>query len=302
MSVMKLLYRDVDRTPYLYTLKYTAKRLGLELEMEKSSGPDYGDHLQAGRADVLAENYWGLQSYRARGFPFVSLAASVTRMNEKLLVQPSIAKPEDLRGKKFAVRKTGPSELVPGLWLKDLGLAKDVEQVIVPEAEVGRWGNWKKVLQGECHGCFVTNLYADEALRAGLKHLPIEPYGILGNVTLTISERLIEQRREDIQHLVNAAFDANDLFKRDSATILEIMGKEPMELMKIEDEGALRRVYEILKEELSDYPLPSAEAIANTHRMRLGRSPELADFNPLVMWDLSFAKESLKTRVVSSPS
>ncbi len=302
MSVMKMLYRDVDRTPYLCTLKFTAEHYGLELELEKSSGPDYGDLLEEGKADVLAENYWGLQSYRARGVPLVSVATSVTWMNEKLLVHPSLSRVEDLRGKRFAIRKVGPSELVPGLWLKDMGLAKDIEQVIVPEAEVGRWGNWKKVLQGECHGCFVTNLYADEPLQAGLKHIPIKPYGVLGNVTLTVSEDLIQRRRQDVQWLVNAAFEASHLFINDERRTLEIMGKEPMELMKINDEGRLKRVYEILKEEVSEFPLPRAEAIANTHRMRLGRSPELADFNPLLMWDLSFAKEGLKTRAASFPS
>ena len=177
-----------------------------------------------------------------------------------------------------------------------MGFAQDVEQVIVSETEVGRWGNWKKVLQGECHGCFVTNLYADEPLHAGLKHIPIEPYGILGNVTLTISEQLIERRREEVQHLVDAAFDANDLFKKDNTRALEIMRKEPMQLMNIKDEETMRRVYEILKEELSDDPIPSAQGIANTHRIRLSRSPELADFNPLLMWDLSFAKDALKRK------
>jgi hypothetical protein len=146
--------------------------------------------------------------------------------------------------------------------LKDIGLAKEVERVIVPEAKVGRWGNWKKVLQGECHGCFVTNLYADEPLQAGLKHIPIEPYGVLGNVTLTVTEDLTQRRRHNVQCLVDAAFDASHLFKNDERRTLEIMGKEPMTLMKIDDKARLIRVYEILKEELPDYPIPSAQAIA----------------------------------------
>ncbi|HEX9880500.1 MAG TPA: ABC transporter substrate-binding protein [Candidatus Binatia bacterium] len=300
MKVLKLLYRDVDRTPYLYTLKHAAEKYGLELQMERATGPQYGEHLESGKADVLAENYWGLQSFAARGVPFFSVASSVTWMNETLLVHPSISIVDDLRGKKFAIRKIGPSEILPGLWLKDMRLHGDVEQVFVSESEVGRWGNWKKVLQGECHGCFVTNLYADEALEAGLKAMPYERYGILGNVTLTVSGRMIDENRENVQNLVNATFDATRIFKNDRSTTLEIMGKEPRKLLKVDNDKKLERFYEILREELSEVPLPSAEGIANTLRMRLDRSPELASFNPLLMWDLSFAREALKNPPVRS--
>lgn len=296
MKTLKLLYRDVDRTPYLYTLKHAAEKYDIELDMEKASGPQYGEHLESGRADVLAENYWGLQSFAARGVPFFSVASSVTWMNEKLLVHPSISALDDLKGKKFAIRKIGPSEILPGLWLKDMRLDKDVEQVPVSEAEVGRWGNWKKVLQGECHGCFVTNLYADEPLQAGLKALPYARYGILGNVTLTVSGRTIGSNRKDVQNLVNAAFDANRIFRNDRSTTLGIMAKETRELLKVESNEKLERFYEILKDELSEFPIPSAEGIANTLRMRLDRSPELSSFNPLLMWDFSFVREALKNQ------
>ncbi len=296
MSVIKILYRDVDRTPYLYTVKHAAARYGLELQFEKATSPEFGEFLEAGSVDFLAENYWGLQSFRARGVPFISVATAVTWLNEKLFVHPSIVNIEDLRGKKFAIRGVGPSQLIPGLWLKDHGLGADVQRIVYSEKEVGRWGHWKKVVSGECHGCFVTNFYQNEPAAAGLKLVPVEPYGFIGNVTLTTTEGFIERRRSEVQHLVTAAFEASQLFKHDAATALAICKKEPSELLKIENEKQLEFTYQILRDELSEAPLPSPEGISNTMRMRLDSSPELTSFNPVVMWDFSFAREAMKRR------
>jgi hypothetical protein len=64
--------------------------------------------------------------------------------------------------------------------------------------------------------------------------------------------------------------------------------------LNIESCGAMERIYGILRDELSEQPIPTPEGIANTRRMALSRMPELTDFNPLVMWDLSFARAAAK--------
>ena len=300
MRPLKLLYRDVDRTPYLYVLKFAAERHGLQIDVERPAGREFGDLLARGEADVLAENYYGLQSFAARGAPFVSVATSITWLNEQLLVPPDISSIDDLEGKRFALRGVGSSELISRLWLADTGLDKKVEAVVFKEAEVGRWGHWNKVVSGECHACLVTNMYAGPALEAGLKPLPIERYGYMGNVTLTTSRDVIEARRADIEVLVRAAFEANTLLKTDASTALEVIGREPMQLMKIESKDVLARTYEILRDELSDRPVPSVDGLRNMRRMALPASPELEDFNPLLMWDLSFAREVIAE--TASPS
>ena len=288
MSVrsLRVLYRDYDRAPYLYMVRETAKARGLTLELTKAElGPRYPEFLLEGAADVLAENYWGLQSLAAAGEPLVSLATAVCRLNEQLFVHPSIGGLDDLRGRRFALRGVGPSELIARLWLHDNGLG-DVEAVVVAESEVGRWGQWKAVERGECHGVFVTNVYRAQALEAGLKPFPIAPYGFLGNVTLTALQPLVDSRREDFTDLVAAAFEATRLFRDDEAATLEVLKREPKALLGVGDE-------------LSPYPVPTAEAISNTHRMRLTRSPELSSFNPLLAWDLSFARAARHTAETS---
>lgn len=297
MSTIRILYRDYDRAPYLFTLQACAKRLGLDVALTKAElGGRFPEFLLEGTTDFLAENYWQLQALRAKGQPLVSVATAVSNLNEKLFVHPSIAKVGDLRGKKLAIRGVGPSQLIPGLWLKDHGLADEVGQVTVSEDEVGRWGQWKKVVTGECYGTFVTNFYQDEPRAGGLEELPTEPYGFIGNVTLTTLESFASARRDDVQTLVEAAFDASRLFKHDPAGAMEICMGEPVKLLKLDGRAAMERLYGILRDELSEQPIPTAEGIANTRRMALLRMPELGDFNPLVMWDLSFARAAAKAR------
>jgi len=114
MSTIRILYRDYDRAPYLFTLQATAKRYGLDLVLEKAElGGRFPEFLLEGSTDFLAENYWQLQALRAKGQPLVSLATAVSTLNEKLFVHPSVRAVGDLRGKKLAIRGIGPSQTHP---------------------------------------------------------------------------------------------------------------------------------------------------------------------------------------------
>ena len=311
MDSLRLLYRDVDRTPYLFTLKACAERLGLKLELTRfdmmslaSPGPtglDWGELLLSGAVDAVGENYWGLQSYRAAGRPVLCLASNTSLWTEKLLVGPGIKSIGDLRGTRFALRSPGPQALLPKVWLADMGLASSVEVVTYPDQEVGRWGHWTKVASGECQACFLTNVYADRALAAGLTELPYTPYPFEGgNVTLTITEELAQRQPEAVQALVDAAFDATAAFKSDPETVLAIMRTQCAQLLAENfgelDDDRIRRLYEVLRDELSDSPLPTPEGIASARRIRLGTAPELEAYNPMIMWDLGYARRAIARR------
>jgi ABC-type nitrate/sulfonate/bicarbonate transport system substrate-binding protein len=302
MRSLRLLYRDIDRTPYLFTLRHCARRYDLELDVVRAEvGGEWAERLARGDVDIIAENYWGLQSERARGLPFITFGCAVNTWNEKLVVHPSIRSLDDLRGKTLALRTPGPQELLPKLWLQDRGLAQDVSTALYTDREVGRWGQWKKVVDGECHAFFITHLYSEAPLAAGLRELPYDTYYFEGgNVTLTTTEDVIRERRQDIQGCMNAAFDATHLFKTDATTVLRIMRDESLELLRehldVPDDESLAKVYRILRDELAEIPVPTAAGIDNAWRMRLESSPELRDFNPLLMWDLSFARDALEAR------
>ncbi|HLY67666.1 MAG TPA: hypothetical protein VKU60_19160, partial [Chloroflexota bacterium] len=135
MGSLKVVYRDVDRTPYLLMMRRCARAFSLELDVVQGGfTPDEWEKgLEQGTVDVLAENYWGLQTLAAKGAPFVCVATAATAWGDKLLAPSGIGSVQDLRGKKLAVRGIGPQELLPGQWLADIGLASEVELVTYSE-------------------------------------------------------------------------------------------------------------------------------------------------------------------------
>ena len=296
MAELRIAFRDVDRAPYLYLMKDAAGALGLDVVLDQASfKTDYAGLLLDGAADLLAENYWGLQSHAAQGRPLVSIATTVTHLNETLFVHPDIATLDDLRGRQLALRGQGPSELIARLWLEEAGPA-GMSGVVISEQDLGRWGNWKAIPRGDCHAAFVTNFHRREPLEAGLRVLDVPAFGFLGNITLTTLRGTIEARRGEIALLVQAAHAASRIFRQDRERTLAVMRGEPRTLMGIKDEAELVRLYDILRDELAPTPVPTVDAIRNTYRMRLNASPELAAFNPLLMWDLDFAREALRTQ------
>jgi ABC-type nitrate/sulfonate/bicarbonate transport system substrate-binding protein len=295
MPELRLKYRDIDRAPYLFLMAHMAeKNYGLKLLIDKAEqGGPFPEYLKDGATDVLCENYWQLQNQRARGERWISVATAVCTLNEKLFVRPDVKSIDDLRGKKIAIRKTGPSQLIPQLWAQDNNL--NLEAAIYDEKETGRWGSWKKVLDGTCACGFITNFYQDDPRGAGLKELDIEPYGFIGNVTLTTTEEIAAKRRADIQALVDAAFDASKLFREAPEAALEIFKKTGLKLRDYEGDE-LKKIFGILAGELSEYPVPTAVSIHNTRRMTLFNSQELATYNTLLMWDFGFARDAMNRR------
>jgi hypothetical protein len=158
-------------------------------------------------------------------------------------------------------------------------------------------------------------LYADQALAAGLHQVPTEPYYFEGmNVTLTTTERLAAERRDDIQALVNATFEATRVFKTEPDTVLPIMRGECRELLAehfdVSTDDRVARLYEILRDELADEPVPTPDGVRNALRIIRGEPagrPQRgtqhyeddlvpASFNPMLMWDLSFARAAQRAR------
>lgn len=306
MSTLSVMYRDVDRTPYLFVLRECARKIGLAVEVLRNvrspktgaTGEEWGELLEHEEVDFLAENYWGLQSYRLRGVPFVCVATNCSKWNEKLVVGPGIRTLDDLRGKRFAQRPTGPSAVFPAMWLSDVGI--EMEIVEIPEKQTGRWGQWKVVASGEYAATFMSPLYMAPALQAGLRELPFQTYPFSGgNVALTTTEHVAARKREAVQKLVDAVFMTNQIFHTDRATVERIIRDEALELLSEHftiDDGFAARMAPMLAEELSEVPVPTPLGVYNAQRIRFPTNPELRDFNPMLMWDLSFARDTLGRR------
>jgi hypothetical protein len=300
---ISLLYRDVDRLPFLYALQHCA--LGHELEIELvrhvQAGPeDWGEKLKRGEVDAISENYWGLQRLRAAGAPFVTVASSAHAWLEYLLVRPGINSLDDLRGKKLAVRDTGPQRSFPTVVLRQMGLFDDIEQVLVTEKAVGRWNMWQAVVDGSCDATFTQPAYADAPLAAGLHPIEYIPFAFEGGYIIpTLTEAYVAANPATVRALVFTMFDACRRSKHEPGWLLEITRNEALddlaEHFTFADDAAVQRFVLHQIDEIAEIPIPTLEGLMNAKAICNVQFPGTVDgFNPAIMWDLSFAREALR--------
>lgn len=302
MHSLRLLYRDVDRVPYLIAVRAAARARGLDLELVRHrqiGKEDWGEALKRGDVDAIAENYWALVRYRAAGASFITVASAAHWLRENLLARAGIDMLRDLSGKRLAVRSTGPQTWFPSVFFAQAGLA-DVTLVTIPEAETGRFGLWKAVVSGQCDACFISTLYMDPALEAGLHEIPYVPFPFEGgHVVPTTTEGFAAEHPEAVQALVDAMFDACERLVTDDEYMLECMRlciDELEENLTLSSESEIVRTGNRLREEIGLLPIPTIRGIQNALEIVVARFPDLDGFNPLLMWDLSFARKALAER------
>ena len=292
------LYHDVDRLPYLLLIRDHARKHGLTLHFEehrRNGNEDWAEVLRREETDLIAESYWRLQRYHAAGTPFVAVASAVHDWTELLLVRPGIGSAADLRGKRVAVRGTGPQVVFPRVLFRELGW--DVDLITFSEKETGRWGHWRRVVDGDCDGCFMLPLYADDALAAGLHPVAYPAFPFDGaHVTVTTTDRVLADKRPAFALLVRAMFDAaEDVRKHPAALDADVLeAREALsEHFDVSSGARLSRLSALLREEVWETPVPTPRGIENARVLAREHYPELDDYNPLLMWDTSLAREAL---------
>ena len=291
MRTIRLAYRDHDRTPVIFCIKAMAVRhYGvnvevLHIEPQREFEAALFDHA----CDVIIEHIEYLHTEAAQGKKATLFCAPQIQRGLKLVVPQWFKSLDDLKGKKMAVRDLGRPHRIT-LWLRKVGLEKTVETIIVPDKEVGRWQQWRKVVSGECAACFMAPIYLPAALAAGLKTFPATEAEI---VSLFAQACLTEFGRNNpalMRDYLKAVIHALALliYRRDEA--MEIIAQEPMRLMKLTDYSELHRQVDSIAELLQVKPYPTIEAILNTDEIAAQEYGPTVD-NPLTLWDLHWLKE-----------
>jgi ABC-type nitrate/sulfonate/bicarbonate transport system substrate-binding protein len=291
MPTVRLAYRDNDRTPVIYCIKAMAERhYGVNVEVV---------HIEERRAfeaalfndscDVIIEHIEYLYPEAAKGKKITFICAPQIHRGLELVVPKDFMSLEQLRGKTMAVRDLGRPHAIT-LWLRKIGLEKDVQTIIVKDKEIGRWKQWKKVSRGECAACFIAPIYLPEALAAGLKKFPAPEVEIVSNFAQACLASFVSQNPAVMRHYMKAVVHALALllYRRDEA--MEIVAEEPMRLMKLTDRAELRRRVDAIAKMVRLKPYPTAEAIVNSNEIaahEYGAGVE----NPLTLWDLHWLKE-----------
>jgi len=288
---IRLAYRDHDRTPVIYTVKEMAARhYDLELEVLRIPGTEeYEAAIFDDACDVVVEHleyFFGQRPGQGRVTMF---GAPVIESEQPLVVRSEVQSAEDLVGGTFAVRPQGRFHTV-ALRIRQMGLEGRVQQVKVADTEVGRWGQWRKVLSGECVGAFMSPLYLPAALEAGLKVLPTAKLPQVEHYAQVCLTSFAQANDELMTSYMKALVHGLALLKLRRSEALDIVNGEPKRLIGLDDPAELERWFDSIVAPLQIKPYPTAQAIANSYEAAYIEYPEVAGFNPLACWDLHWLK------------
>jgi len=291
MPTVRLAYRDEDRTPVIYCIKEMARRHhGVDVEVLLIKGTkDYEAALFDNVCDVIIEHLEYLYPAAAQGKKVTMFCAPSLARGLELVVPTDVQSVEAFRGKSLAVRTSGrPHALV--LWLRMMGLENQMKVQMVSDNEVGRWGQWKKVLSGECIATFMSDLYLPNALAAGLKVLSVPDLPVVAHYAQACLSEFAREQSNLLRDYTKAVIHAVGLMILRKKDALEIVAQEPMRRMKISDRRELERQFDSIAKLLQLKPYPTPAAIANTFEIATAEFGA-AEINPLTLWDLHWVKE-----------
>ena len=291
MGKIRLAYRDNDRTPMIYCIKAMAERHYnvnvevIQIEPRKEFEAALFNHS----CDVIIEHIEYLHTEAAKGKKITLFCAPQIQRGLRLVVPQSFTSLDDLKGKCMAVRDLGRPHRIT-LWLRKVGLEKDVSTIIVSDREIGRWKQWKKVASGECTACFIAPIYLADALAAGLKTFPASEAEVVSLFAQACLSEFAAQNSDLLKDYLKAVIHALALYKYRRDEAVAIAAEEPMRLMKLTDVNELRSQIDAMAELLQIKPYPTIEAIMNTDEIAAQEYGPTAE-NPLTLWDLHWVKE-----------
>lgn len=291
MQSVKLAYRDVDRLPVIFAIREMAKRhYDLDVNVIRiHPEPEFEDSLFNGAADVLIEHLEFLYERAKHGHKISFFCAPSKGGGLHLVVPPQVRSTEEFRGKKMAIRTSGQPYAIK-LWLRGLGLDKDVEVVMVSDNEIGRWGQWKKVASGECIATFMSPLYLPAALQAGLKILPTSEIPIVGQFAQACRADFPVKNPDLMWRYVKSVLHALAWLIQRPEEAFAALGPELKAGMKLADGAECKRRFDSVVSGIKIRPYPTPEAVANTYECA-ALEYDCQDLNPMSLWDLHWVKQ-----------
>ncbi len=291
MDKIRLAYRDNDRTPVIFCIREMARRhYDVDVEVLRIQPTDeYEAALFDGAADVIIEHTEYLVGEPFRGRNVAMFCAPCVATESHLVARAEVTRIDQLAGGTVAIRSSGrPHSSI--IALREMGLEGRVGTVIVADSEVGRWGQWKKVVGGECVATFMSSLYLSDALAAGLHELPTPGLEVIGQFAQACLTSFAATHDDTMGRYVKGVIHAVCLMKLQRQAALDIVSEEPMRLMKIGDRGGMERAFDAIVRPLQLKPYPTARAIANSYEIAMAEYPGGAGLNPLAMWDIHWVK------------
>ena len=291
MRSIRLAYRDRDRLPVIECIREMAGRhYDIDVDVVRIQPTDeYEAALFNDSCDFIVEHLEFLYASAAGGAEVTMFCAPVDQTGADLMVPASINDVSELRGKTIVVRASGRPDSIY-MRLKAAGLDPR-DTVLVADAEVGRWNQWKKVASGECAAVFMSPLYMPAAEAAGLKVLPVPDLPMVGNFGHACLTRFAAANDALMEDYVRAVVHAVCLMKFRPAEAVAVVRAAPTTQEGTDAADVERRV-DIIARTLKTTPFPSEEAIANTHVMAVAEDPASAGVDPRGMWNAQWVERA----------
>jgi ABC-type nitrate/sulfonate/bicarbonate transport system substrate-binding protein len=294
---IRIYYRAPSHVPLWKVMEECGflEKHGLEMDFGSLEGQRQraADGLKAGDLDIVSGNHHNLYALKAlEGDPYVHIAQSNNSWRENFLVMgKGVNGVKDLRGKRVAMDDyEAHTGLNVWLYLRQQGLEEGRDVELIAGARRGT-ERAKEVVEGKYEATFIRAVDQLRAKKFGARVLELPTMPMIEGVTLTTTTTYVKNHEEEARGLILALIDATHFFKTKKAETLRIIKKHCSELLGMQNDEEWDCFYETQAASLEPRPYPTLEAVQNVFSLALKRSPEIAGFNPLVLWDLHYVRE-----------
>ena len=186
---LKIIYRSNSHAPLWLVADKSGswQKNGLDVDTSPQLIREKAvESLKNGHVDLISGNHHNLYVRTAKnGEDFVHLAQAANNWTEnKLVVRPGIGSVQELRGKKIVADKLmSHAGLNIWLFLKQEGLDVDRGDVELIEMLGSSEERWKRVVDGEFAGTFVTIPHDTRAAKAGAHVIAVRAMPMVRGVT-----------------------------------------------------------------------------------------------------------------------
>ncbi len=226
-----------------------------------------------------------------RGADTVLVGSPLNRLDHSLVVQPDIARVEELRGKTVGISSLGSlTDIVLREGLRLHGLSeRDV--TIFPAGDLG--ARLSALRTKKIHGALVSGVQFMAASKGGFKQLiDFSKLPILVAASGILSRRSYVLGDADTTlRFLKAWIEAIYFIKAKREVTLEVLRK----YTRTEDPEVLDWIYNRYGSELSEKALPTVEVVQSMLRLVSHTSPEAQNANPDGFIEARFVKEIEKT-------
>lgn len=275
------------------------KKYGLDIDMVAfPSGNEGMAATIAGEIDFIAIAGSTTASANIGGADVISLAITTDRLLTSLVVNSSIQKPEDLKGKAIGISRFGTSiDTAARVVIHHYGMEpiKDVSivQVGAVASAVG------SLRSGRIQAAILSYPTVVQARREGFREmLDIASLGMpYASSGITVRKSFMNQRKEVTVNYVKAILEAIARVKRDRPFALDVMGK----YLRSKDRELLDETYEVASTKyLKRVPYPTVEAFRSVLDELAQVNPKAKGQDPKRFYDDSILQELDKSGFVSA--